>query len=258
MKFSFGAVWNRFFQLLGQNVGIFAIFGLIFTILPSLAFNYGMYSSYGLNTMNWARHIGALTPAIIGMASGGGIVVWLLSLFNIAAVIEVSILRAVGKKASFGEVFGDAARNILPLFVISLIFGVLYMLFSILLIIPGIMFALAACVAVPAYVGERGIGLWGAFKRSFALTKGHRWSLLLIFFVFYLLIIVVSEIITFPLLGGMANNMASGNVPIGGLMITLTASAILQVLSYVFIAAIYVVLRESKDRFTPDQAASVF
>jgi hypothetical protein len=45
-----------------------------------------------------------------------------------------------------------------------------------LLVVPGLLWMAAACVAIPAAVVERP-GTLGAFRRSFALTRGHRWSL---------------------------------------------------------------------------------
>ena len=67
--------------------------------------------------------------------------------------------------------------NCIPVLVITLIVAVLTGLLTILLIIPGIMFMRASYVAIPAYVGQPDLGLWGAVKRSFDLTRGHRWGL---------------------------------------------------------------------------------
>ena len=126
------------------------------------------------------------------------------------------------------------------------------MLGFILLIVPGFMFMIAAYVAIPVRVGEPGLGLWGSVKRSFDLTRNHRWMIFLLLIVFGLLIgAIVSAatmtIMQFSQVGSLASTMAQ-----------VVVSGVQSVLDNVLVVAIYVALRESKDKATPDQTANVF
>src|SRR5581483_9637117 len=56
---------------------------------------------------------------------------------------------------------------------IGLIFAVCFVFGLLIFIVPGILLALAWCVAAPAEVMER-TGVFGSFSRSAALTRNHR------------------------------------------------------------------------------------
>jgi len=262
MTFSFGAVWSRFFKLIGENIGPLLALCVLFMLLPQLAWQLGMYQLYHVTNMDWTRHIGTMGAAGIGTGVAGGFVVWIFSLIGLCSVTEVAILRAVGKPVKLGEVIGHAIGNILPVFAISLIVGIITGFASLLFLIPGIMFALASCVAIPAYVGEKGRGLWGSVQRSFELTKGHRWLLLLIYIVAFIALWIVAMLFEAPMLGIIMGGAMRGDTNVtpglGPIVIMVLGSALVTVMSYVFIAAVYVTLRESKEKLSPDQTASIF
>ncbi|MGN6423607.1 MAG: hypothetical protein ACTHLA_09890 [Asticcacaulis sp.] len=261
MPFSFGAVWSRFFKLVAENFVAFLILTALLIALPQIIWQYGMYSAFNITSMNWTRHVAGMTPMAIGGGIGGWLIIWLCSMVYVCSVTEVAIVRAVGKPVQMGQILSHAVGNMIPAFIIFVITGILFMLGLVVFIVPGIMFGLAACVSIPAYVGEKGLGLWGAVQRSFSLTKGHRWTLFLIFLVAIIATWIVQGIVEAPFIPSMVQDAMRGVQPsfgLPGILLLSLFSALLSMLWYVFFASIYVTLRESKDKLSPEQTASVF
>ncbi|MBW8735338.1 MAG: hypothetical protein JF571_13745, partial [Asticcacaulis sp.] len=178
--FSFGAAFDRFFKLFGQNFALFAVIGLIGNVAPILAASFYLSVYLHLIPGGWSERFQNPTAEsfwIVLLVSAG---VGAINLIGLSMITETAILRAVGKKVRLGEIFVHGVTNILPLFGQYIQIGLTVGLGFILLIIPGIFWAICTWVAVPAYVGQPGLGVSGAYTRSFELTKGHRWSLFLI------------------------------------------------------------------------------
>lgn len=91
-----------------------------------------------------------------------------------------------------------ASRNLFwPYLGLSLLITILVILWSLLLIIPGIIFSIFYSLAVFVFLSEGKLGM-KAIRRSYALVKGHFWQLLGRFFFFVLVIIIFSSIIAMP------------------------------------------------------------
>lgn len=254
MPFTFGNAFNRFFRLLGGNFGPFAIIGLIFTVLPTMALTYVEFNYLGINQTDptWIQKLSSFTPLIWSYAGVGWLVMLLLNLISLSAITEVSILRSVNKPVSLGSVIGNAFKNALPLLIVGILVLVLDMLGLVLLIIPGIFWMLCTCVSVPAYVGQPSIGIIGAIRKSFELTRNHRWALLLLFLVMGILSAVISGVLT-------RTTMSLSSVSVmPALLARGFITGLVGLLGHVLSASIYVSLREDKEKTTPDAAASVF
>lgn len=250
--FSFGGVFNRFFKIIGENFLLFLGLGLIAYVLPAAIINYGLFNFAGVTQVDWPQKVQGMAPVYWAWIAGAGILLAAFQLFNLAAITEVAILRAVGKPVTAGTVIAHALGNIIPILIISLMVGFLMALGFVLLVVPGVMFMLAAYVAIPARVGEPGLGLWGSVQRSFDLTRNHRWMILLLLVVFGMLIGAVTSaatmtIMQFSTVGSLTATMAQ-----------VVVNGVQSVLDNVLVVAIYVSLRESKDKSTPDQTANVF
>ncbi len=258
--FSFAAVINRFFRLIGENAALFALLGLIGTILPSLVLSGALYSALGLSRLPWSEQF-PMSPVYTAVSVGGsGLIVFILSLLNQSMVTEATILRAVDKPVEVRPLIAHALGNFLPLFAVLILTALLYMVGLILFVIPCFFWMICTCVAVPARVGEPGLGIIGSIRKSFDLTRGHRWSLLLIWFVAMLAGVVVSSaangLSAYALFA--SAGAPSGPNPLPMQLISTATSGVLTVLANIFTAAIYVTLRESKDKLSPDSAAAVF
>ncbi|EGF93551.1 putative membrane protein [Asticcacaulis biprosthecium C19] len=264
MRLDFSAPFSRFFDLLGKNFALFAGLGLVGVILPALAVSYGLFFQTGFGVYDWTENASNLAPDAWFWLAGGSVFIWFLKMINLSMVTEVAILRAVGKKADLGAAISGALRNIIPIILISIVCGLLVMGGLILLIVPGIIWAIATCVAVPAYVGERGIGIMGAINRSFELTRNNRWTLFAVFLVVLVLFFLVAGVFgmigAVAMLGGGAvgTDPASASVLSIVQIVNIVFEASLEILSNVFVAALYVCLREVPGKQNPSQAASVF
>jgi hypothetical protein len=250
--FSFAAVFNRFFRLIGENAVLFILLGLIGTVLPSVALSYGLFAALHLPVGPWSERFADLTTQNVGFIAGGSLFVVVLNLINLSMVTEVAIVRAVGKPARIGEILRHALGNIIPIFLVSLAVALLCGLGLILLVIPCFYWMICTCVAVPARVGEPSLGISGSVMKSFELTRNHRWMLLLIWLVAFIAAAMIDSVFGLMRFGTDA----------GSLLPLQLADAALQgfinVLGNVFTAAIYVTLRESRDKLSPDNTASVF
>jgi len=113
-------------------------------------------------------------------------------LFNVLICGTVMHLR--GQVAALGVWLIQGLRRLPHSIVVLVIMGIVFSIGSMLLIVPGVYFALVACMAVPAIVMERP-GIFGSLRRSAYLTKGNRWRLLGLFLVLIILMIVVMLIL---------------------------------------------------------------
>ena len=255
MPFTFSNAFDRFFRLLGGNFIPFAIIGLFFTVLPAMGLVYAGFTYLGISQSDptWVQKLQTFTPQVWAGTGGVYLLAILLSLMSLSAITEVAILRSVGKAVNYGAVIGQALKNAIPLLIIQIIVGLLVGLGFILVIIPGIIWALCTCVAIPAYVGQTNIGIFGAIGKSFQLTRNHRWSLLLLFIVTAIIFMVVSGALsatTFALPGGITG--------LPSLLARGFINGMISLFGHVLAASIYVGLRESKEKTSPSVAAAVF
>ncbi len=251
MPFTFSGAFNRFLTLLSRNFALFAGLGLVGAIIPLLALNYFLFTTTGATTQNWFQHYATFKGFDWVFVVVVTLLCWIIGLIYLAFVTEVAILRSVNKPVSFGPVIGHAVNNALPLFMVSLVVMVVYLCGLVLLVVPGLMFIFAAYVAIPARIGEPNLGIWASVKRSFDLTRGHRWTIFALTFVVGLVLGAVYWAV-------MSLITHAGLPPIVSQMSINLFQSIVGLLNHVFVAAIYVSLRESHDRLAPDQAASVF
>ncbi|HVZ29287.1 MAG TPA: hypothetical protein VG839_02765 [Asticcacaulis sp.] len=258
--FNFGAVLSRFFRLIGENAALFALLGLVGTVLPTVVLSGALYSALGLARLPWSESF-TMSPLYTGLSiAGSGLIVFVLSLLNQSMVTEATILRAVGKPVEVSSLIRHALGNFLPLFAVLILTALLYLLGLALFVIPCFFWMICTCVAVPVRVGEPSLGILGSIQKSFDLTRGHRWWLLLIWFVALLA-------------GGMISSAVNGTVAVATLssyrednlanalpaqLVSAATSGVMTVLANIFTAAVYVTLRESKDKLSPETAASVF
>jgi membrane-anchored glycerophosphoryl diester phosphodiesterase (GDPDase) len=124
------------------------------------------------------------------------------------------------------------------------------------LLVPGIMFLVAACVAVPAAVVERR-GIEGAIRRSFELTRGSRWPILAAGFVVMAVTWVLSAVVQ------VAATIALTLVPPAqamatALLVSQVATALFSVVPIVAIAVCYHDLRRAKEGVDTAELARVF
>src|SRR5262249_31102961 len=128
-------------------------------------------------------------------------------------------------------------------------YAVLTAIGFLLLVIPGIIIALALWVYVPAIVVEK-VGVGGAFTRSRELTKGRRWTILLLLIVVLVIYMILSWIVglVFGLILGISGAYWAGQL----------ARVLISMFGAVLTAVGYYYLRADKEGIAIHDIASVF
>lgn len=171
------------------------------------------------------------------------VVMILLSSFLAASLYRLALGELEGETPTPSEVFTVGGQLFLPLFAVNLLFFLAVCLGMLLLVVPGVMVALAWCVAGPALMDQR-TGITQSFEESARLTRGNRWRLLGLFLLFGLASAFAHAV--FGALGLATNYAAEGLFTGPRLLGSAILATAVQALATPGVAAIYVQLRELK------------
>ncbi|HXY68537.1 MAG TPA: hypothetical protein VEH62_03745 [Gemmatimonadales bacterium] len=109
------------------------------------------------------------------LAAGvGALLTYVGYLLGSAATLHAVSEAYLGHEPQLGEALGFAGHKVWPLFVAGLAAGIVIMLASLLLIVPGIIVACGYAVVSQVVVLETLDRSSGALQRSWALTKGFK------------------------------------------------------------------------------------
>jgi hypothetical protein len=177
-SFDFGWVFTNGWRIFFKNLPVFLLMAVI-VFSPLII--YGAVLDYPDVTSGHASYDDKMAALMQTLKFTGGLMVATLILQPIlsAAVIYATVEDLSGRPPSFSRCLGIGLRRLLPSLAVSLVAGLLIMVGILGVIIGAIFMVCATYVAVPASVIERP-GIWGAVKRSFELTKGFRWWILLL------------------------------------------------------------------------------
>ncbi|MGF1631353.1 MAG: hypothetical protein ACFCUT_17915 [Kiloniellaceae bacterium] len=244
--FSVGAVLKRSFSTFFANFVPFCVLALIF-YLPTLISGFSTNFSAG----------GGVEVEGIPQYGAGDFAIILLSMVLTYALVGALVYGTVqhlnGRKAGIGEIIGHGFSRIVPVIAIAIIFSIALSIGFLLLIIPGIFLVVVWSVAIPASVVERP-GIFGAFSRSWDLTKGYRWPVL------GLLLILLAILLGFGLVTGAVAGFVVFSMDSLMLLVIVNyvISAISGTLMSVVIAVLYHDLRVAKEGVSTAQIAAVF
>ena len=247
--FDIGRTVSRAFGVLHCNFLPFFGCGLILSGLPYVVI--GWFQS---QTLAGGLPADPTKVALIGLAA---LPVTMVSYAVMqASIIHGSIADMNGRRISFAECLTAALPRLLPLLGVSILAGLAAGFATLLLIIPGILVALAYSVAVPVAVVERP-GVFAALERSAFLTRNNRASI----FVVLLLVGVLSFIV--GLLGSAIAGAIGAASPLGFirasyLIGTPLAQSLVSVLGSSVSASIYYELRLIKEGIGAEELAAVF
>jgi len=141
-----------------------------------------------------AAHSGSMAPSlgagILAVSFVGIAVMFLVQLLTVLAMAVIVQQSVLDKDVSLGSALSAALPRLLPGFGTILLGMLLLMGWSLLLVIPGMIFALYYMFQVQA-VALRGESFMGAIRYSKNLVKGYWWRLAWILFVCTMLGILV-------------------------------------------------------------------
>ena len=195
-----------------------------------------------------------LSPAFGVLSLIGSLGTLVGMLFTYATVFQLAMNDLHDQPTTTDAVFKIAARKFWPMLGLAILFGLGVFLGCILLIVPGMILALAWSVAFPALVLEDR-GIVDSFKRSAALTRGKRWSIFLLFFMVGI-VILIAEMVLFALFGGFSG-ILTGRPSTASVVI----SALLSVITIPFGAIISTALLNQlrgKGSYGAEAVAEVF
>ncbi|MFZ5796078.1 MAG: hypothetical protein ACRCS5_01345 [Sphingomonas sp.] len=252
-RVSIGRIFNRAFSTIGSNP--LTIFGIsfLFGALPSVILDAILQSRqatqnapFDFTTLLLTAGIAVLTLAFTFLAQG--------------ALVRATVAYSDGQPVSFAESALAGLRKILPLLGLAILLGLIVMFGLALLIVPGIILYLVLSVATPALV-EENCGIFGAFGRSAALTKGARWNIFaleLVVLVIYWIISAVVGLLVVALVGfqGFAN--AAQGLSIGFLAISAVSSTLAITIVSTIQTSLYVELRNWKDGPATEALTDIF
>jgi uncharacterized membrane protein len=245
----------RIGQVLARSFRVYFSCFLSFTLIGTIA---------NIPTILIILYIPAITPEAQAMQSlflmGFSMVIGPLVT---ATILYGAFQQMRGLPFRLGESVARGMSRMLPLFVLTILFGLGVGLGALLLFIPGLILMVMWYVAVPCCVIER-TGPVRSFGRSRELTKGSRWKL----FGLILLTIIISLVFAtvvgalFGIIGGLTDfvdlvqQQKEATWPL--LTFQLVISGIQQAFFSVLVVVTYYHLRLHKEGADIDSIASVF
>jgi hypothetical protein len=171
----------------------------------------------------------------------------LFALVQMGALTSGAVQHLGGRRASVGEMLASGLRRA-PLILVAGVLALIATYVGLFLIfVPGIIFALMFSLTVPVLMAEP-VGPTRALGRSRALTKGHRWALLVLFLVAYLA----------GLAPGMLVAPLVAPFPVAAMVATVVVGAVMGPVILVAPAVAYHDLRTLKEGVSTEELLEVF
>ncbi len=248
-QFTIGNVLGTSFAVIARNVVPFLLIAIVISI-PSIV----IARLVGVDPKTYEDQINQQNMLYYtNIASWGAFVSMLVSLITsslvTAALVYGTFQDLRGRKASLGDLLSRGFGSLLPVVLAAIAFGILVIIGFILLIVPGIILAVALWVYVPAIVVEKA-GVGASFRRSRELTKGHRWSIL----VLYIVVLAAVIAVEWAASGALGQSLAAFAYHWAAIPIQIFYTVFIAVMS----AVGYYYLRAGKDGIAIGEIASVF
>jgi len=184
-------------------------------------------------------------------AGVGWLVILVLMPITQTVVYHAAFQDMLGRPIRFSDSLLLALRRFFPVLGALICMGVVIMLGSAALLVPGIIAAAMLAVTIPACVVER-LGPFASMGRSAHLTKGNRWRILAI----WLLVVAAGAV-----LGGLAGGLGAvaGLAGSWGLrLLIFVVQSVVGAFSSIAFAVTYHDLRVAKEGLDTDRIAAVF
>jgi len=176
--FRVGGLLNRTASLLSRHFLVFMVVSVVANLPLVLTWLYA-------DSLQRALRGGDADGYDILIFSVGVVGFFLLNNILGQTVIVHAAFRAMrARPISLSESLSVGLARFIPVLLLGLLTGVLVVLASVLLILPGLVLITMWLVGTPACVVER-LGPWSSLKRSAELTKGHGWKVFGLLVLFY-------------------------------------------------------------------------
>lgn len=251
-----GSLVTRSFSAWWANVGRFVGLTLIAYVPIAVAGGIAAVSATA-QAAGGAGGPDAAAAAVLTMIplfAVGGLATFVLAIAQFGGITFGTIQHLAGRRPTFGQMMGAGFRRLGPLFLAGLAATILIYLGLFLLIVPGILLALALSVVIPVIMGEAPQGVGAAFRRSFTLTKGSRGA------IFGALVVLMLATVGASLVGNLvaAAGAAVPALAFVGALLSMVVQVAMTPLSIVLCAVAYHDLRLAKEGIDTSQLAQVF
>jgi hypothetical protein len=238
-------VLSRALGILTRNIGKFFLLS-VGTLLPVAVVAIVGAGSVAANGPGGAPTIssGALFAGAAGLILFG-----LLMLLSQAIMLYGAFQAMRGRRFGIGESIRHGLSRLLAIIGVMFLMGVVVMIGFVLLVIPGVIAAIALFVTLPACVVEK-LAPVASLKRSAALTKGHRWRIFGLYFLMAIVLGILGQIV-----GALAGLLLGVVV---GPLVAFAWQALASAYQSIVVAVAYHDLRVLKDGLDIDQIAAVF
>lgn len=251
-RFAVGAVLGTTASVWWRHVLAFTAMSVVVYLPLTAAFGaFGAVLSSGFEeARRFPRLLGAGAIAV-------PLATLLLAVIQAGAVTFATVRHLSGERVRVLDMLRAGVRRGLPVVGVGVVVWLGTVLGTVLLVVPGVLFAVASCVSIPAAVVERQ-GVLGAIRRSFALTRGRRWAL----FAAGLAVLLASWVLAAVMQVGAAA-LASALVsprraPVAMLLSSQIGNSLFSALPLIAIAVSYHELRVEKEGVDTAALAKVF
>ncbi|MCW6537466.1 hypothetical protein NEE01_22025 [Sphingomonas sp. MMSM24] len=250
-RMSVGRAFARAFAIIRAHPLLTIGTTFAMTMIPSL-----LFSETSLNEAITGAYYGALTDSFFLKMMMG----WVVQLFfwavAVAAVIQAGLAYVEGRRPDLGEILYTGGMRSLPMLAVYLLYAIATGIGFTLLLVPGIFLAVIWSMAMVAMVAEEP-GVFGAFKRSAALTNGARWKILGILLLTVAIALIVNLLGGFVVLtAGLRPETQPAALP-AQIVMSLLNTIVLTWTTTMF-TALFVELREWKDGPDTDRLGDIF
>jgi MFS family permease len=257
-RFELGRVVERTFASIGRNFAVFLCLTLLLAGLPSLVTEL-LINLAGVGGTGEVASANASQAFAAGAVGGGlaALVGAIASFILQAAIVYGTIADLNGRRAVFSECLSTGLRSWFWIFLLAIVVGIAEVFGFILLIVPGVMMAVAWIVAVPALVVER-TGVFGAMGRSAVLTRGQRWPIFGLLIIYLIAAGIISAVFSVVVSAAAISVSPGAHQPALQLIAQPLVSVVTKLISSAGIASIYYELRSTREGIGPEALAAVF
>jgi hypothetical protein len=242
-EFRVGDVLSRTLSILGRNFLPFVLVAAIPQI-PKLLLGQPMGTQF-----NGGSGQGAMTLLV-------GIITALLTLFSQATIIYATFDFLLGHEVNLGASFRVGGQRLGQTLLLWIYEGFAIAFAFILLLVPGLILLTMWYVAFPICVIER-LDPILSISRSAQLTKGHRWRLFAVLFVFLLGSLVTGFVLGL-FIGGAGAAISPSWIKWALMAARFVIQTLLGIYSAVLTTVIYHELRIAREGVDSEQVAAVF
>lgn len=255
-RFTVGAVVSKTLRVWWAHLGPFTAISLV-VFAPMLA---------GFGVLSWdvlqraragtAPETAAGWASVAALALAAAAVTIALSVVQMGAVTYGTIRWLHGERAPLGRMLRVGWQRGLPVVGTAILLWLGTVAGALLLVVPGIVFLVAASLAVPAAVVEQP-GVARALRRSFELTRGHRWQVFaagLVVVVLQWALSAALQVVSLLLVALLPPAWALG----GGIFASQLGNVLFSAVPVVAVAVCYHDLRLAKEGVDTAELARVF